>query len=523
MRGAVEAAVPPPQQGREHSPAERVASLVARARDGDADAFATLVRIYDDVVLRVTRAIVRDLPDAEDMRQEVWLRVAEHLSAINEPTRFGAWVRTIARNVSLNLLRMRSLARSSSSALLEDELVTVDGDGAKGPDQDLLRRDDQREMWEALGELSEEDRLMLRLREVEDRSYAEIAARLHLTAHAAEMRTHRARARLRRRLADMARATRPWHVSPLQLSALLDRSGSTPFHVHDHVSACARCERQLATLRAGQSVFSGLGALLVFPRALSFLESKLRAVAAGVRGPATALPSFAQNSIVEPLSSLTTASGVAVAAAVFAVSTALAAIPSDAHDSMTDDADAGLVAPSIASVATDVPAAARSATADVVVDAAAGGGVRASADTTARGEVPDTTDGDTTGPTAIDVPAADPRPSPPRSPRPIPRPSGHPDPSPPPQRQAAAAATTKNKMPAASGPSNAAGTRPTVHAASASTPVPAAGVQTHGASEKGAGAPSAADASHDGDRSGEKSAASPKPDIAEVKRAAPRR
>ncbi len=93
-----------------------VAELVALARAGDEAAWRELVALYLDLVWSVARAHSLDRCDAADVTQTTWLRLAEHLDRLREPSKVGAWLATTARRESLKVLRERR--RQVPSALI---------------------------------------------------------------------------------------------------------------------------------------------------------------------------------------------------------------------------------------------------------------------------------------------------------------------------------------------------------------------------------------------------------------------
>ena len=303
------------------------ADIVRSAQRGDGNAFARLVVLYDADVRAVTRGLVRDADDAEDMRQEVWLRVAERIGTV-APDSFRGWLRTIARNTCLNFLRTHaSRARITDADATAEVLLAVDH-GSLAPEGSVLAQDDRREMWEALGGLSEDDRIVLRLRELEERSYVEIAEMLSTTPHAAEVRTHRARGRLRRALEALMAARRRWHVNPLKIAKLVDDAHAHDVALPEHVNECDACAQDIAAMRRGRELFGGLGALLLLPREIAALASRLRGP---VRGDAEAQLSAASLSSAPAAlpAALVQTGGIAVTA-VFALTAVFSPVSADA-------------------------------------------------------------------------------------------------------------------------------------------------------------------------------------------------
>lgn len=165
--------------------------LAARARQGDRRAFATLVRRHQDRVFRFLRRMLDSRDDALDLTQDTFMKAYEALPGWQPQAQFGTRLLQIARNAALDQLRRRRLV----------EFVPVDealalADAGPTPEQrlatswrlDLLER--------ALGRLPAEHREVLLLREIEDLSYAEIAAVLDVAEGTVKSRIARARAAL---------------------------------------------------------------------------------------------------------------------------------------------------------------------------------------------------------------------------------------------------------------------------------------------------------------------------------------
>jgi RNA polymerase sigma factor (sigma-70 family) len=257
----------------------------------------------------------------------VWLRVAERIGTV-APDSFRGWLRTIARNTCLNFLRTHaSRARITDADATAEVLLAVDH-GSLAPERSVLAQDDRREMWEALGGLSEDDRIVLRLRELEERSYVEIAEMLSTTPHAAEVRTHRARGRLRRALEALMAARRQWHVNPLKIAKLVDDAHAHDVALPEHVNECDACAQDIAAMRRGRELFGGLGALLLLPREIAALASRLRG---SVRGDAEAQLSAASLSTAPAAlpAAFVQTGGIAVTA-VFALTAVFSPVSADA-------------------------------------------------------------------------------------------------------------------------------------------------------------------------------------------------
>lgn len=96
------------------------AALVRRARLGDSDAFAELVRLYQRRAVSVAYRLLGNIEDASDVSQDAFIRAYRNLSQLDDPSRFGAWLMRAVSNLSLNYRRARKVR---STASLDDVLT----------------------------------------------------------------------------------------------------------------------------------------------------------------------------------------------------------------------------------------------------------------------------------------------------------------------------------------------------------------------------------------------------------------
>jgi hypothetical protein len=168
------------------------AELVEAARGGDREAFGTLIDRHRGRLTAAVRALVADPYDAEDVIQEALLQAFLGLDRLREPARFASWLCAIGTN----LARMRLRRLRFRPALLERREVVVDGATAY---------EDREQMREALARLTPAERRVVVLHDLGGRPSTEIAAELGEAPGTVRVRLHRARARLRARLADHRR------------------------------------------------------------------------------------------------------------------------------------------------------------------------------------------------------------------------------------------------------------------------------------------------------------------------------
>lgn len=145
--------------------------LVFSAALGHAGAWDGLVDRYAGLVWTVARAFGLSEPDAADVSQTTWLRLAEHLSDIRDPECIPAWLVTTTRREA-----MRAQARSRRETPT-DVIDVVDHQDA--PDQRVLDDERDSELWAAFAALSSPCQLLLRLL-LAERSYEEISEALDM-------------------------------------------------------------------------------------------------------------------------------------------------------------------------------------------------------------------------------------------------------------------------------------------------------------------------------------------------------
>jgi len=182
--------------------------LVHRAQKGDFEAFESLVALYERRIYSLAMRIVRQQQDAEEVVQQTFLSVVEHLGEFREEARFSTWLMRIATNHALLLLRKRS--RHRTVQLVEDHGEGEDYQNVprpefiakwrETPEQIASQHETQRLLAQALDELDDKYRLVFLLRDVEGFSTAETAETLGITEANAKVRLLRARLMLRERL-----------------------------------------------------------------------------------------------------------------------------------------------------------------------------------------------------------------------------------------------------------------------------------------------------------------------------------
>jgi RNA polymerase sigma-70 factor, ECF subfamily len=180
--------------------------LVERLRAGDDEAFARLMREEGPRLLRLTRRLMRTEEDARDCFQEAMLTVSRRIEDFQGRSSLGTWMYRVAANTCLMRLRKPS---HQAERFIEDLMPQFDDrscriNEASGPvptPEHLLQREQTRStVREAIAQLGDSYRAVLILRDIEERSAAEVAELMDLNVNAVNVRLHRARAALKRLL-----------------------------------------------------------------------------------------------------------------------------------------------------------------------------------------------------------------------------------------------------------------------------------------------------------------------------------
>lgn len=185
-----------PEQDRHNA---ETAAVVARYLAGDPRAFGEIVRRYQQRLLNFVLRMIGDRERAEDLVQEAFIRVHRHLHRFDPTKKFSTWIYTIASNLAKNELRNRSRSplvfyQSSRSRHDEDTRPLQFEDSHTRPDDMFTNRHLKELVDHTVAHLTAHHREVFVLRELEGKSYEEIAAVTHCNLGTVKSRLNRARA-----------------------------------------------------------------------------------------------------------------------------------------------------------------------------------------------------------------------------------------------------------------------------------------------------------------------------------------
>ncbi|HEY7546733.1 MAG TPA: RNA polymerase sigma factor [Blastocatellia bacterium] len=174
--------------------------VVERVRTGETALFEVLMRRYNQRLYRVTRSILGNDGEAEDVTQEAYVRSYLHLDQFDGRAKFSTWLTKIAVHEALSRLRKRHVMVEidTESGSIEEGMKLESK--TPSPEQELLTNTMKIVLEAAVDRLPETYRSVFMLREVEEMSTAETAECLDISEDAVKVRLHRARALLRKHI-----------------------------------------------------------------------------------------------------------------------------------------------------------------------------------------------------------------------------------------------------------------------------------------------------------------------------------
>ena len=181
--------------------------LMLRSKTGDEDAFRQLVEMHRDRLVNVLRRLLCDSQSAEDLAQEVFIRVYRARERYEPTAKFTNWLFAIAHNLAINAGKSKARRKEVSLVVLSSgesrrspENLAVE-QREPMPQQQLLSDESRQVVRAALKMLNERQRKAVLLQHVDLMTYADIGAEMMLTPEAVKSLLTRARNKLRGKLA----------------------------------------------------------------------------------------------------------------------------------------------------------------------------------------------------------------------------------------------------------------------------------------------------------------------------------
>jgi RNA polymerase sigma-70 factor, ECF subfamily len=193
------------EQARTPDPEDESAvdfSLMTRIGQGDHQAFRALVERHQNTVVGTVAKMLGNVHDAEDISQQVFLRIWRNAKRYRPDAKFTTYLFTITRNLVFNETRRRGRKKEVSAEEREENPhYQLEDRADRRPDAEMLQAELRDAVDAAIASLPENQRMAVIMRRYDQLSYEEIAKVLHLSLPAVKSLLFRARGMLRESLA----------------------------------------------------------------------------------------------------------------------------------------------------------------------------------------------------------------------------------------------------------------------------------------------------------------------------------
>lgn len=183
-------------------------ALVERIKAGDIDAFEELFNRYQKRIYNLIYRMVDNEQDANDLTQEVFIRVYNSINTIRTDASFAAWIRTVAINITRDFFRKKKRTVKTDSY---DAAINMDNgdierqieDISPNPHNILESKETSKIVEKAISSLSQQHKEVIILHHIDGQDVENIAAALNLPVGTVKSRLARARDNLKRKLSSI--------------------------------------------------------------------------------------------------------------------------------------------------------------------------------------------------------------------------------------------------------------------------------------------------------------------------------
>jgi len=171
-------------------------ALIQRLKQGDEEAFEQIFRRYQKRVYNVAYRMISNRETAEDMTQEVFLRVFQKIRKFKGKSSFSTWLYRLTVNLCLDHLRKRNAHPTESLEDIEEKALVY----GKTPEDDVILEERREAVQRIISSLPDKLRAIIILREIEGLSYKELAEAMNCSMGRVKSLLYEARMELRRRI-----------------------------------------------------------------------------------------------------------------------------------------------------------------------------------------------------------------------------------------------------------------------------------------------------------------------------------
>ncbi len=149
--------------------------LIKKALHGDIDAFEDIVYKYEKMIYSVAFRMFNDKQDAEDLTQEVFIKLFKSLKSISKKNNLKSWLYTVAYNASIDEIRRRKGKNQISSDDNAESFINTIRSDKPGPEEEAINKEKTRILENAIACLGEKHKSLIILRDIDGLSYNEIS------------------------------------------------------------------------------------------------------------------------------------------------------------------------------------------------------------------------------------------------------------------------------------------------------------------------------------------------------------
>jgi RNA polymerase sigma-70 factor, ECF subfamily len=183
---------------------DTIETLIQRCLSGDQSAWERIVQLHRRKVFNVAYKFVGRHEEAEDLTQDIFLKVFKSLNTFDRRANFQTWLISVSRNLCIDHYRSVRKERESIDRGVDTDTLAPVSPGA-GPIEALEQRDRVQLLRQALSALAPTLRMAVVMRDLQEYTYQEIADKLHLPEGTVKSRINRGRTELARQIALLRR------------------------------------------------------------------------------------------------------------------------------------------------------------------------------------------------------------------------------------------------------------------------------------------------------------------------------
>jgi len=182
----------------------QIENIIQECREGREGAWRMLVNVYSQKIFNLSYQFSGTRQEAEDLTQEIFLKLYNSLDKYDFRKNFNAWLLTLARNHLIDQYRKTKWEKKTRDEFNEYSLAA---DSASNPEEGILREESKKMIWEGFNHLSSDIRMAVILRDIQGKKYEEIAEIMSLPLGTVKSRVNRGRLQLAKILKEKKEKT----------------------------------------------------------------------------------------------------------------------------------------------------------------------------------------------------------------------------------------------------------------------------------------------------------------------------